>query len=173
MMDLMTKPMSTLVTMHNHLSDKPASMKTFSQRSKAVERIMALAAGKGITVSDHFDEDGSIKPPPKATTVTATVEAKPAKKKADEKAPKAPSIRSLAEKLLLEVVRIDEDKRKVGIPYEDIITTIKQAHPNAKTTVACLRWYAVHMREADVMPPNRPRAVPKKVEAPQEEAVNG
>ena len=63
------------------------------------------------------------------------------------------------------VVSIDENKRNVGIGYEEIIGTIKAKFPEAKTTVACLRWYAVHMRERDIRVPNRPRAIPKKVKA--------
>ncbi len=169
-MNLVTKPMSVLVAMHNALNAaKPATMKTFSQRSKAVERITALAEAQGINIGKHFDDEGNVKPPAPVEPAKVTAPKAAPKAKAD-KAPaepkvKAPSIRAVAEEMLLEVVGLDENKRKVGVPYEDIIAKIKAQFPEAKTTVACLRWYAVHMRERDVLPPNRPRATPKKVEA--------
>ena len=36
--------------------------------------------------------------------------------------------------------------RSVGLPYLEIIRRIKEEHPGANTSVACLRWYAVKMR---------------------------
>jgi len=36
--------------------------------------------------------------------------------------------------------------RSVGIPYDEIIRRIKDEFPEAKTTAACLRWYAVKVR---------------------------
>ena len=94
--------------------------------------------------------------------------AKRAAKKAEgEKKEKGPVIRSVAEGLLLEVVTHDEEKRPFGHPYEHILDRIREQFDGAKTTVACLRWYAVHMRERGERVPFRPRAVPvaKKAEA--------
>jgi len=61
----------------------------------------------------------------------------------------------------------DEEKRPFGHPYEYILDRIREQFDGAKTTVACLRWYAVHMRERGERVPFRPRAVPvaKKAEA--------
>jgi hypothetical protein len=36
--------------------------------------------------------------------------------------------------------------RSVGLPYLDIIDLIKDEFPGAKTSAACLRWYAVKAR---------------------------
>ena len=68
--------------------------------------------------------------------------------------------RVVAEQLLLEVVPHDEDKRPYGHSYEEILNRIRAQFEGAKTTVACLRWYAVHMRERGEKVPNRPRAAP-------------
>jgi DNA-binding protein HU-beta len=76
----------------------------------------------------------------------------------EEKKEKGPVIRVVAEQLLLEVVTHDEDKRPYGHSYEEILNRIRAQFEGAKTTVACLRWYAVHMRERGEKVPNRPRA---------------
>lgn len=77
-----------------------------------------------------------------------------------EKKEKGPVIRIVAEQLLLEVVTHDEDKRPYGHSYEEILNRIHAQFKGAKTTVACLRWYAVRMRERGEKVPNRPRATP-------------
>lgn len=57
--------------------------------------------------------------------------------------------------------------RSVGLAYDEIIRRIKDAFPECKTTVACLRWYAVKVRveETDYegyrLPGRRPRVKPK------------
>jgi DNA primase len=93
-------------------------------------------------------------------------EPKPTKVK-KEKAPKkekGPVIRVEAEKLLLEVISKDEDGRPYGLSYESILGQLRVQFDGAKTTVACLRWYAVHMRERGERVPNRPRAGTQKPE---------
>lgn len=86
------------------------------------------------------------------------VNAKPAKAERVAK-PKGPTIRSVAERMLLEVVDRDPDGRPLGHPYSVILDAIREQFEGAKTSVACLRWYAVHMRADDVRVPLRPRAV--------------
>jgi hypothetical protein len=165
-LDLSTLKMATLVAMVNHLAgSEVATMKTFSQRSKAVDRVLKLAEAGGIHLEEVFDAEGAVIPPkpvelPKPAAPAA--KDKPAEK---EKKVKGPSIRSVAEELLMEVVGVDENKRKVGHSYETILAKLQEQFQGAKTTVACLRWYAVHMRDRNVMPPNRPRAVPAKAAA--------
>jgi len=210
--------MMTLVAIHNSISDKPAAMKTFSQRSKAVARIEKIAAEKGIDLSERFEADGQVKvtktvdlmpadtkeettpanglsstlaqlgsagkatAKPKADKpanglssmlaqlgsagkATAKPKAdKPAAKRAEkaENKEKGPVIRVVAEALLLEVITHDEDGRPYGHPYDVILNKIHEQFPESKTSVACLRWYAVHMRERDERVPNRRRAVAKK-----------
>lgn len=80
------------------------------------------------------------------------------KKPKAEKKPKGPTIRSVAEALLVEVVGHDVDGRPLSHSYEVILEKIREQFPNAKTTVACLRWYAVHMRAEEIRVPQRPRA---------------
>lgn len=90
------------------------------------------------------------------------VNAKPAKAERVAK-PKGPTIRSVAERMLLEVVDKDPDGRPLGHPYSVILDAIREQFEGAKTSVACLRWYAVHMRADDVRVPLRPRAVGSNV----------
>ncbi len=109
--------------------------------------------------------------PPEVIESAPTAAKKPAKPKSEPKTSKekGPVIRVVAEAMLLEVVSHDEDKRPYGHPYDTILNTIHEQFEGAKTTVACLRWYAVHMRERGEKVPNRPRAAPtapaKKTEA--------
>lgn len=69
------------------------------------------------------------------------------------------TIRSMSERLLTYVGHVDQsDKRSVGILYNSMLALIHEKFPKAKTSVACLRWYAVHMRsEGKRMPQKRPR----------------
>lgn len=97
--------------------------------------------------------------PTKRVKEPAKPKAKVEKKK---KAPGAATIRSVSEALLLEVVSRDEDKRPYGYAYDEILDRIRVEFPEAKTTPACLRWYAVHMRERGEKVPNRPRVQPVK-----------
>ncbi len=71
-----------------------------------------------------------------------------------------PTIRALAEALLLEVAFTNEDERNVGLTYDVILERIHEAFPEGETSVKCLRWYAVKMKEDEnVLPlmPIRPR----------------
>ena len=161
MTNITTFNMNTLVSMVNALGGT-ATAKTFSQRSKAVERITKLATEKQVDLSTFFDATGNVVPVP-AKKAKKVKEAKPAGEK-------KVSIRSVAEALLLKVVSTDTDGRATGLSYDDVLAAVKEQFPTAKTTVGCLRWYAVRMREANQTVPNRPRAVTVKsaaVAAPQ------
>lgn len=138
--------MATLVSMVNDLGGT-ATMKTFSQRSKAVERINKLVEAQKVSLTDLFDDTGA----KKVIKVKAVKAAKVAKEKKI-------SIRSVAEALLLQTTGVDKDDRVVGLSYDDILTTVKTQFPDAKTTVGCLRWYAASMRDAGTVVPARPRA---------------
>lgn len=87
----------------------------------------------------------------------ARLEAEPPAKKE-----KGPTIRSFAEALMCEVVSHDGDGRPLSHSYAEILERILVEFPKAKTTVACLRWYGVHMRERGDRVPLRPRAQPAK-----------
>jgi hypothetical protein len=75
------------------------------------------------------------------------------------------TIRETSLKLLCHVERIDTtDNRSVGLTYEDIEKTVRHLFPDGKTSVACLRWYAVKVRADEkgyedwVLPQKRPRS---------------
>jgi hypothetical protein len=135
-MNLINFKMNTLVSMVNALGGN-AGAKTFSQRSKAIARLMKLAAEKKVELNEVFDADGN-------KIVVAA------------KAPKKVSIRSVAEALLVQA------DAGTGLSYEAVLAAVKAQFPAAKTTVGCLRWYVAHMREAGVSIPNRPRATVAK-----------
>lgn len=60
------------------------------------------------------------------------------------------------------------EARSVGLPYLTIIDEIKAQFPDAQTSVACLRWYAVKVRAEEFgyegyrLAQRRPRAKPVK-----------
>lgn len=120
---------------------------------------------------DEEPEPAADAPQPLPVTDDGHKPIKPAKAKKEKKAKakkekkeKGPVIRAEAEKLLLKVVSHDKEKRAFGMPYEEILVELAKIFPEAKTTVACLRWYAVHMRERGEKVPARPRAT-KQAEA--------
>jgi len=74
------------------------------------------------------------------------------------------TIRETSIALLCHVDHIDEkDNRSVGLLYNEIVDAVGQLFPESKTTVACLRWYAVKIRaeekgyEGLTLPQKRPR----------------
>lgn len=165
---------------HNELSGKVADPKSLAKRGKAklLEQIKSMEDAKAAKAAielgaapeaveeakeqpnglamllKQMDEAKQKKDKPKA-------EPKPKKEKKEKKA-KGPVIRVVAEALLLEVTHKDEDGRPYGHAYDTILERIREQFDGAKTTVACLRWYAVHMRERGEKVPNRPRAQPAK-----------
>ncbi len=40
----------------------------------------------------------------------------------------------------------DEDGRSIGLKYREVLEIIQAEFPEASTSVACLRWYVVHLR---------------------------
>lgn len=122
-------------------------------------------------------------PPPPPPQPEPAVE--PAKPAADEKAKRKPSvkptefsvleeidedallqpkvpetIKAMSYRLLQHVHRVDEtDKRTVGLLYSTIVALVRKKFPKAQTSLECLRWYSVHMRqEPNIrLPQKRPR----------------
>ncbi len=174
-----------IAAVYNELKGTNTDVKTLAKRGKAklLAQIDALleaqAEKKADEQLDRVEEPTKTEEPPKTNGVNHLVQqmlqaadkkedSAPAKPRAKrepkapkEKKEKGPVIRVVAEQLLLEVVTHDEDKRPWGHSYEYILSTLLAQFPGAKTTVACLRWYAVHMRERGEKVPNRPRANPK------------
>ena len=64
-----------------------------------------------------------------------------------------------------QAARLDRSAlRSVGFRYDDILARLKARFPRARTTVACLRWYAVMMRAGDdrfpgTLPQRRPKSI--------------
>lgn len=172
-----------IAAVYNELKGANTDVKTLAKRGKAklLAQIDALLEAqaekkKAEEQSTARAEEPKAEEPPKADGVNHLVQqmlratdkteepAKPHAKREPkapkEKKEKGPVIRVVAEQLLLEVVAHDEDKRPYGRSYEEILNRIHSQFEGAKTTVACLRWYAVHMRERGEKVPNRPRATP-------------
>lgn len=133
MTNLTTFTMNTLVSMINAIGGN-VTAKTFNARSKAIARLVKIAAEKKIALDTTFDAAGN--------KIVAT----------DKKI----SIRSVAEALLVQV-----DGNDLGLAYDKVLSAIKAQFPSAKTSVGCLRWYAVSMKEAGVSVPKRERATSK------------
>lgn len=172
-----------IAAVYNELKGPNTDVKTLAKRGKAklLAQIDALLEAqaekkKAEEQSTARAEEPKADEPPKADGVNHLVQqmlqaadkkeeptkprAKREPKATKEKKEKGPVIRVVAELLLLEVVTHDEDKRPYGRSYEEILNRIRAQFEGAKTTVACLRWYAVHMRERGEKVPNRPRATP-------------
>lgn len=166
---------------HNELSGKGLDPKNLAKRGKAklLEQIAAMEAEaaekKALELGATPEKVEEAKEQPNGLAhllkqmqdAQDKKDAKPAKPKAKdkpkkEKKEKGPVIRVVAEGLLLEVTHKDEDGRPYGHAYDTILERIREQFDGAKTTVACLRWYAVHMRERGEKVPNRPRAQPAK-----------
>lgn len=164
---------------HNELSGKNADPKSLAKRGKAklLEQIKTMedakvaAAAIELGAAPEAVEEAKEQPngltmllkqmqDAKEKKTSAKPKAEPKPKK--EKKEKGPVIRVVAEALLLEVTHKDEDGRPYGHAYDTILERIREQFDGAKTTVACLRWYAVHMRERGEKVPNRPRAQPAK-----------
>lgn len=169
---------------YNRLKGADTDVKTLAKRGKAkllaqISAMLEAQPAKAEPVAEVEQPVAEVEQPAGVLASLGTkaerpaepvAKAKRAAKKAEgEKKEKGPVIRSVAEGLLLEVVTHDEEKRPFGHPYEYILDRIREQFDGAKTTVACLRWYAVHMRERGEHVPfrPRPRAVPiaKKAEA--------
>lgn len=156
-LNLTTAPMQVLVAIRNDLlPDKP--IKGYSQRSVAIEQLQKLAKEKGVALTKTYDGDGKRVPAPQAAASKANGKKAPKVKEVKEK---GPVIRKVAEELLLQIVGKDEDGRVQGRPYQDILDEIHERFEGSQTSVACLRWYAVRMRERGEKVPNRPRAKPE------------
>lgn len=169
-----------IAAVYNELKGTNTDVKTLAKRGKAklLAQIDALleaqAEKKAEEQSAARAEKSKVEEAPspishliKQRGAAKDKDAAPAKPKAERK-PKAekvkkekgPVIRVVAEALLLEVVPHDDDKRPYGHSYDEVLNRIHQQFEGAKTTVACLRWYAVHMRERGEKVPNRHRATP-------------
>ena len=99
---------------------------------------------------------------------------RPAKKSASSGAKKTGAIREFVEAQLQEVAyHENKDKdvgpdnqrktagantRPVGYSFAEILGNLQKQFPEAKTSYACLRWYAVHLRRNGVTLPRRPKS---------------
>jgi hypothetical protein len=78
----------------------------------------------------------------------------PKQKKGVSRKAEGPTVREVAERLILE-----KDADGQGLPYSEILRRIFVQFPKAKTSIACLRWYATHMRtDRGIRVPDRPNS---------------
>lgn len=160
-MNLNTLTLSALTNIKNDLNGTPNGGKLKVSREKALEQVSKLAKAKGVSLSKQYDEDGHRVPEAKPGKASKASTAKKPKGKTEKPVKeKGPVIRTVAEPLLLQVVGKDDHGRDVGRTYASILEELHEQFPEAQTTVACLRWYAVHMRARNLKVPNRPRAKP-------------
>ena len=80
----------------------------------------------------------------------------------DSKLPliKTVSIQSVATGLLLIPIGVNEDGRKVGMSYNQVLTKVKQQFPDCGTTLKCLQWYNSKVKSDGKEVPIRPRFDP-------------
>lgn len=126
---------------------------TPGEEAASVEKAVELIAKYNLSPSvfafpARYDAEGKVIPPKKPEP---KAEAKPAQPKSGR------IIRIACEELLLRTVHVGPDKKPVGMSYEDILASVKAEFPNSKTSIACLRWYAVQLRERGERMPARPR----------------
>ena len=51
------------------------------------------------------------------------------------------TIGSYSKGLLMEVMGENEEKRKVGMSYDDVLTLVKEKYPEGNTSKKSLQWY--------------------------------
>jgi hypothetical protein len=164
--------MGDLVAIHNALAGalrksghefNDAGPKTFSTKAKAVNRILIL------TELAKKDNEKAAAASPKASVDKKADQPAPELPKSKNAAPKkaeGPTVREVAEQLLLE-----RGPDGQGMPYSEVLKHVLIQFPDAKTTVACLRWYATHMRtDRDIRVPDRPNSKNPKVAIAMAEA---
>ncbi len=74
---------------------------------------------------------------------------------------KRDTVRDTGFALLSHVALTDEDGRTVGLHYAHVCEVVRTLHPDARTTVPCLRWYVGHALDGDFeaeLPQARPRS---------------
>jgi hypothetical protein len=207
MTDLSTLSMSELVAEHNRLVQqlnaldtgvrKEAGPKTFSTKTKAYVRTVALATELDLMQKEQVEAvetatvvidapteveemvDGLTDKPEAIVEPEATESQEAPAAQAKEPVVVEPDvqeteveptvtpiatngsgqahiIRTLSEELLLQAAP--------ALSYEAILAEVKRFFPKSSTTIACLRWYAVRLRERGERVPNRPRAPRKQPE---------
>ena len=115
----------------------------FSMKSKAVTRIRVLLetlkkdAAEAADGSEGAPADETPEQPEQDTP------------KPEKRSPKR-TVRQASEELILQ-----KDADGKGLLYSDILKRVLVEFPAAKTTVACLRWYANKLREAGKRVPDR------------------
>lgn len=179
-LQLQQKSLAELVALHNGLfvdePEKHASIKTFASKGKAMDRIEKVMMLKGMdpgALDGHGRTNRELKevanstPPMDNDTFEKEVlgesgqhdaelppaDDPPAEDPPEETAPVTTvairSIRAAAEELLAQ-------KEPAPLSYQDILDAIHKEFPLGATSVACLRWYAVRMREKGIDVPARP-----------------
>lgn len=140
--------MVKLVEIYNAMNPpKQVGPKAFSNKTKAIERILALQAKNEEAGVEEVVEDKPEETTPPAEEASSDLDIT----KLDEK---FKTIRECSEFLIRQA-----DDEGLGLPYKNILNIVLANFPKAKTSLACLRWYAGKMREAgETLPKRRPAA---------------
>ena len=175
---LFQNSMADLVAIYNALGPTtPATAKTFPSREKIIKRIRELRYQKTGTLGEWNAEAAKSDPPtierpnivleqltettasiPKIAEMTGNASVDVVRS-VDAKPRSGRLVRVATEDLLLHVEHV-QNGRNVGLAYNEILRQIKSEFPEGKTSIACVRWYATHMRERGENLPIRPRSLP-------------
>jgi hypothetical protein len=152
---LESKTNAQLVEIYNNLGPAKPIKNWKGKKSVLIEKIQSAQKQTGATL------DKSSAP-------------KKAKKAASSGRKKTGAIREFVEAKLQEVAyHENKDKpvgpdnirktagdntRPVGFSFAEILGALQAEIPEAKTSYACLRWYAVHLRRSGVALPRRPKS---------------
>lgn len=139
--------MKALLALHNDIADAPAGPKTFSTKSKLIDRIKAIAEAKGL------DLDSSRQPRSlKAATELAQPRAESSEApEAARKKPIGKGIGLLAREILLD---------PAGYPHATVAEMVNAQIPGASATAKSVRWYACDMRKHGIEVPPRKNSHP-------------
>ena len=162
--------MVALVARYNSLGPKtPAGPKTFSTRAKAVARILIREDELNEQQSQEYDAAYATQEEEQAEmleedTVIADSIINAPLQSIDTGVMEEPivrrtglSIKQASMDLLMEKVSETTDGKSVGWTYDEVLVKIRAQFPGCKTSIACLRWYSVHMRQDEFRLPIRPR----------------
>lgn len=146
-MNLQEMSTKGLLALHNQIADKAAGPKTFSTRSKLLERIESVAAAKNIDVASFGRSTEPEVTEPHAQQQADAVETSDTPTETEKK-PSGKGIGRLARELLLD---------PAGFPHAVIAEMVNARIEGAQASAKSVRWYAHDMRKKGDAVPERQR----------------
>lgn len=140
--DMEQMSMKALLALHNDIADAPAGPKTFSTKSKLIDRIKAIAEVK------NLDLDSSRQP---QSLEAATELAQPRAESSEE--PKVTKKKSQGKGIGLLAREILMDP--AGYPHATVAEMVNTQIEGATATAKSIRWYACDMRKQGIDVPPR------------------